>query len=98
MACLSTKSVILPQCPCCGNEEIFTDLNANYLQCNNCDWKATYRFLVIDKPISFYVDRGFPCVDCGVWVDIENIIDGSCLRCYGDSLEASEYEDDDFYY
>lgn len=82
-------------CPICDVQGIYSDLNANYLNCRNCEWKAYYRLLQIDYPITFMVERGYPCVHCGIWVDVDSVIDGFCMECFS---HQEEEEGDNFDY
>jgi hypothetical protein len=45
--------------------------------------------------MEFVRDHNYPCVECGVWVPVEDCVDRSCLRCL-DTLLVEEEED--FYY
>lgn len=87
---------MLKNCPACNCDDIYSHLNPNYLKCSGCEWKVTYRFLRFDptQKIEFVFDRSMPCVDCGLWVPIEDIIDGLCLRCFSDLMEAEENDED----
>ena len=86
---------MLKDCPFC-NCDIYADLNPNYLRCSGCDWRVTYRLLEFDpdQKIEFVYEKSMPCVDCGIWVPIEDVVDGLCLRCLDNLLEEDDEEDD----